>query len=273
MRLGVKRTSQGATLDDCAVTASEQLVLDRVGISYPTRDDGPDFEAVKEVSFTVDPNEFTCVVGPSGCGKSTLLMAAAGLIPVSAGQIFVGDTVVRAPGVDRAVVFQAASLLPWRTVIGNVAYGLEIRHRKDARSRAYEMIELVGLDGAATKYPHELSGGMQQRANLARALAADPRLLLMDEPFAALDAQTRELMQAELLRVWSELRKTVLFITHQIEEAVFLGDQVVVLSKGPATVVREILRVDFPRPREEGIKRTPAFMEVVDHIWHLIRNG
>ena len=269
----MKRTSRSALLDDTSTTASEDLVLDRVGISYATRDDGPDFQAVKEVSFTVEPNEFTCVVGPSGCGKSTLLMAAAGLIPVSAGRILVGDEVVTAPGTDRAVVFQAASLFPWRTVIGNVSYALEIAHRKDARARAREMIELVGLEGADAKYPYELSGGMQQRVNLARALAADPRLLLMDEPFAALDAQTRELMQVELLRVWTEMRKTVLFITHQIDEAVYLGSQVVVLSKGPETVVREILRVDFPRPRDESIKRTPEFIHIVDHIWHLIRSG
>lgn len=267
----MKRTNM-SMLDRGAVMA-EPLIFDRVGISYPARDDGLDFEAVKNVSFNVEPNQFTCVVGPSGCGKSTLLAAAAGLIPVTAGRIIVGEQVVSKPGPDRSVVFQSASLLPWRTVIGNVAYGLELRHRKDARERAQQMVELVGLTGSESKYPHELSGGMQQRVNLARALAVDPRLLLMDEPLAALDAQTRELMQAELLRVWSEMRKTALFITHQIDEAVFLGDQVIVLSRGPKTVVREIIRVDFPRPREESIKRTVPFIEQVDHIWSLIRNG
>jgi len=255
------------------VTTSRRLVFDGVGIAYPGRDGGPGFRAIDDVSFSVEPNEFCCVVGPSGCGKSTLLKAAAGLLPVTEGRILVDDREVVEPDTDRAVVFQSASLLPWRTVLHNVAYGLELRRRRDAIPRAREMIELVGLAGFEHNYPHELSGGMQQRVNLARALAADPQLLLMDEPFAALDAQTREVMQEELLRVWSEMRKAVLFITHQIDEAVFLADKVVVLSKGPGTVIREVVHVGFARPRDERMKRTPDFLEVVDRIWHLIRNG
>lgn len=253
---------------------AERLEAKQVGIVFRGLGREP-YRAVGDVSFSVDANEFTCVVGPSGCGKSSILLAAAGLVPIETGELTVDGRPIDGPAADRAVVFQSASLFPWRTALANISYGLEMRKvpKREARQRAMEMTRLVGLATFEDRYPHELSGGMQQRANLARALATDPKLLLMDEPFAALDAQTREVMQAELLRVWEQMQKSVLFITHQIDEAVFLGDRVVVLSKGPNTTVREIVEVPFARPRAESLKRTPEFAQLVDHIWSLIRNS
>ncbi|GIH17800.1 ABC transporter ATP-binding protein [Rugosimonospora africana] len=266
--------------DVSATAASTQagpgaLVIDHVGITFTARRDNKRYRAIKDVSFTVRENEFCCVVGPSGCGKSSLLLAVAGLVPASHGEMsFDGNRIV-SPERDRAVVFQSASLLPWRTVIANVSYGLEMMKvpRREARERSRAIVELVGLKGFEGHYPHELSGGMQQRVNLARALVADPQLLLMDEPFAALDAQTREVMQAELLRIWGQMRKSVMFVTHQIDEAVFLGDRVIVLSKGPGTTIADIVEVNFPRPRSEEVKRTPEFLALVDRIWNCIRSG
>ncbi|BCB84834.1 ABC transporter ATP-binding protein [Phytohabitans suffuscus] len=246
-----------------------ELRLDRLTIEYPARDRAPAYRAVEGVSLTAAPGEFVSVVGPSGCGKTSLLHAVAGLVPAAAGTVSLGGRPIRGPGPERAVVFQHASLLPWRTVLGNVAYGLELRRvpRREARARAREMVELVGLGEAATRYPHELSGGMQQRVNLARALAPDPAVLLMDEPFAALDAQTRDAMQAELLRIWAASRTSVLFVTHHIEEAVFLSDRVVVLSPGPGATVRGRVPVPFERPRETALRRTPEFVALADHVW------
>lgn len=256
-------------------SGSGKLVIDHVGITFTARRDNKRYRAIKDVSFSIDENEFTCVVGPSGCGKSSLLLAVAGLIPISHGEMTIGGRRIVSPERDRAVVFQAASLLPWRTVISNVTYGLELMKvpRRVARERGQKIIELVGLGGFEGHYPHELSGGMQQRVNLARALVADPQLLLMDEPFAALDAQTRDVMQAELLRIWEQMRKSVMFVTHQIDEAVFLGDRVIVLSKGPGTTIADVVEVDFPRPRGEEIRRTPEFLALVDRIWDCIRAG
>ncbi|HEU5319543.1 MAG TPA: ABC transporter ATP-binding protein, partial [Methylomirabilota bacterium] len=175
------------------------------------------------------------------------------------------------PGPDRGFVFQSDSLLPWRTVAGNIGFGLEIQRRDGAASRraVADLVKLVGLAGFERYYPHQLSGGMRQRVNLARALAIDPAVLLMDEPFASLDAQTRELMQAELLRVWSQARKTVVFITHQIDEAVYLADRVVVFSARPATV-KATIAVDIPRPRPLAVKRQPALLACVEAIWRLV---
>ena len=273
-RIAPARTS--VNLGERPATAAERLQLNQVGIVFqPAGKRKAPYHAVEDVSFSVDKNEFTCVVGPSGCGKSSILLAVAGLVPIATGQIMVDGHAVDGPADDRAVVFQSASLFPWRSALANVSYGLELRRipKRGARERAMAMMRLVGLEGFESRYPHELSGGMQQRVNLARALTADPKLLLMDEPFAALDAQTREVMQAELLRVWEQMQKSVLFITHQIDEAIFLGDRVVVLSKGPRTTVREVIEVPFARPRAEALKRSPEFIQIVDHIWSLIRNG
>ncbi|MCU1334635.1 MAG: transporter ATP-binding protein [Bryobacterales bacterium] len=228
--------------------------------------------AVSDVSLAVADGEFLAIVGPSGCGKTTLLNIVAGLLPYEEGTVSIDDKQVRGPGVDRAVVFQQSSLLPWRTIAGNVRYGMELQRRFDEatmRERTEHFVKLVGLNGFERHYPNELSGGMQQRVNLARALAADPKVLLMDEPFAALDAQTREFMQAELLKIWSQARKTVLFITHQINEAVYLADRVAVMSARPGRL-KEVFKIPFGRPRTLALKRDPRFLEIEDAIWQLI---
>ncbi len=227
--------------------------------------------ALDRVSVAVQPGEFLCMVGPSGCGKTTFLYCLDGLLPLTSGQILLDAEPIAGPGRDRAVVFQSPSLLPWRTVLRNVTYGLELRGTplRQAIERAREMITLVGLGGFEQYHPSELSGGMQQRVNLARALVMEAEVILLDEPFAALDAQTREFMQAELMRIWQETRKTAVFITHQINEAIYLADRVVVMCARPGRV-KSILPVTFPRPRELSVKRTPAFLELEDHIWSLI---
>lgn len=228
--------------------------------------------ALDKISLDIKEGEFACIVGPSGCGKTTFLNAVDGLLPITSGKIMIGDNVVTKPGPDRAMVFQSASLLPWRTVVGNVIYGLEMYKKvgkKEALERAKYFVDLVGLAGFENHYPNELSGGMQQRVNLARALCTDPEILLLDEPFAALDAQTREFMQEELLKIWRKAKKTALFITHQINEAIFLADRVFVFSCRPGRL-KEVIEIDIPRPRSLSIKRDPHFMKIEDHIWGII---
>jgi len=228
--------------------------------------------AMSDVSLAVEDGEFLAIVGPSGCGKTTLLNIVAGLLPYEEGIVSIDGKQVKGPGVDRAVVFQHSSLLPWRTISGNVRYGMEMQRRFDEntmRERADHFVKMVGLNGFERHYPNELSGGMQQRVNLARALAADPKVLLMDEPFAALDAQTREFMQAELLKIWSQDKKTVLFITHQINEAVYLADRVAVMSARPGRL-KGTFKIPFGRPRTLSLKRDPQFLEIEDSIWQLI---
>jgi ABC-type nitrate/sulfonate/bicarbonate transport system ATPase subunit len=228
--------------------------------------------ALSDVSLSVSDGEFMAIVGPSGCGKTSLLNIVAGLLRHDDGEVVIDGKTITGPGVDRAVVFQQASLLPWRTVAGNVRYGMEMQRRFDAptmQNRTEQFIRLIGLVGFERHYPSELSGGMQQRVNLARALAADPVVMLMDEPFAALDAQTREYMQAELLKIWSEARKTVLFITHQINEAVYLADRVAVMSARPGRV-KGIVTIPFSRPRPLAVKRDPKFLEIEETIWQMV---
>jgi NitT/TauT family transport system ATP-binding protein len=228
--------------------------------------------AVSDVSLAIEDGEFLAIVGPSGCGKTTLLNIVAGLLPYEEGTVSIDEKQVKGPGVDRAVVFQHSSLLPWRTISGNIRYGMEMQRRFDEstmRERTDHFVKMVGLNGFERHFPNELSGGMQQRVNLARALAADPKVLLMDEPFAALDAQTREFMQAELLKIWSQDRKTVLFITHQINEAVYLADRVAVMSARPGRL-KGIFKIPFGRPRTLSLKRDPQFLEIEDSIWQLI---
>ena len=228
--------------------------------------------ALADVSFSVDEGEFMAIVGPSGCGKTSMLNIIAGLLPYEEGNVAIDSKRVSGPGIDRAVVFQHASLLPWRTIAGNVRYGMELQKRFDEatmKERTDYFVKLVGLSGFERHYPSELSGGMQQRVNLARALAADPVVLLMDEPFAALDAQTREFMQAELLKIWSKAKKTVVFITHQINEAIYLADRVVVMSARPGRV-KDVFRVPFDRPRSLSLKRDPLFLALEDKVWRLI---
>ena len=228
--------------------------------------------AVDGVSCEIADGEFVAVVGPSGCGKTTFLNAIDGLLPITSGALALDGRPIVGPGHDRAMVFQQPSLLPWRTVMGNIAYGLELQgvSKPEAQDRARRFVELVGLHGFEESFPLELSGGMQQRVNLARALAVDPEVLLLDEPFAALDAQTRETMQHELLRVWNETRKTAVFITHDIVEAVYLADRVIVFTGRPGRV-KEVVRIDLERPRELRIKLDPRFLAIQARIWESIR--
>ena len=249
-----------------------KLEARRVAIHYRRQRSGESLIAVEGVDLQIGSGEFVAIVGPSGCGKTTFLNAVDGLLPIAAGSLLLDGHEITAPGPDRAMVFQAPSLLPWRTVTGNVLYGLEMQRRAGAESRtiAKRLIELVGLRGFDDSWPSELSGGMQQRVNLARALATDPELLLLDEPFAALDAQTRETMQQELLRVWNETRKTALFITHDIAEAVYLADRVIVFTARPGRVKLDIA-IGLPRPRDLRMKREARFVEYERTVWETIR--
>jgi NitT/TauT family transport system ATP-binding protein len=249
-----------------------KLEIDHLSKHYWLDREGRDVLALSDVSLSVLDGEFMALVGPSGCGKTSLLNIVAGLLPYDEGSVVIDGKRVSGPGIDRAVVFQHSSLLPWRTIAGNVRYGMEMQRRFDAATmaeRAGYFIKLVGLSGFERHYPSELSGGMQQRVNLARALAADPAVLLMDEPFAALDAQTREFMQAELLKIWAKARKTVLFITHQINEAIYLADRVAVMSARPGRV-KDVFDVPFGRPRTLALKRDPRFLSLEDSVWRLI---
>jgi NitT/TauT family transport system ATP-binding protein len=239
-----------------------------VRMEYVDQATGERLLAVDRVDLDIAEGEFVSIVGPSGCGKSTFLKIVNGLFPATEGEIEIKNPKV---GVAHAMVFQDSSLFPWYTIIDNVAYGLVCQGvpRREAQERAKPLIDLVSLTGFEKKFPYQLSGGMQQRANLARALTVDPEILLMDEPFAALDAQTRELMQAELLRIWNEAHKTVLFITHQIDEAIYLSDRVLVMSARPGRILADIA-IDLPRPRQLEIKRTPEFIKYADQIWGMI---
>jgi NitT/TauT family transport system ATP-binding protein len=232
-----------------------------------------DLQVLQNIDLAVERGEFIAVVGPSGCGKTTFLRMVAGLEPVSSGTILLDGQKLSGPGGNRGFVFQNDSLLPWRTVLANALIGPEVMGQVGAkeRQRTLDLLKLVGLGGFEGYYPRQLSGGMRQRVNLARALAIDPEVLLMDEPFASLDAQTREIMQTELLRIWEQGRKTVLFVTHQIDEAVFLSDRVLVFARRPGRL-QENVEIKLPRPRELTIKRSPEFVDYVDHIWRLIED-
>src|SRR5258708_8638977 len=221
------------------------------------------------IDFKVSEGEIVCIVGPSGCGKTTLLNVVDGLIRATAGTILVNDRAIAGPGPDRAMVFQQDSLFPWRTVLQNVMYGLDLQGtvtRRERRERSLALVDLVGLSGFVDHYPHELSGGMRQRVNIARALVMNPQLLLLDEPFAALDAQTREFMQVELLKILVRAKTTALFITHQINEAVFLSNRVVVMSARPARI-KEIIAVELPPARGLAIKHEPLVHDLERTIW------
>jgi NitT/TauT family transport system ATP-binding protein len=228
-------------------------------------------EVMRDINFHVDEHEFVAIVGPSGCGKTTLLRTIAGIEKADRGVVMIDGRALAGPGPDRGFVFQQDSLFPWRTIWQNVVFGLEVNGELNAqtRMRAKEFLKLVGLSGFEKYYPTQISGGMRQRVNLARALAINPEVLIMDEPFSALDAQTREVMQLELLRIWQQGRKTVLFITHQIDEAVFLSDRIVVLGRRPG-YVKEVIQVELPRPRVLALKRTAEFGAYVERVWNLI---
>lgn len=229
--------------------------------------------ALDGVNLEIKPSEFVSIIGPSGCGKTTLLKIVDGLVRQDSGEIYIEGKKVVGPGPDRAVVFQNFALLPWGDVIRNVAFGLELRgvQRKEREDVARKWIEVVGLRGFEHHYPSELSGGMQQRVGLARALAVDPKVLLMDEPFGAVDAQTRQLLQEELLRIWQQQKKTVIFITHSMDEAVYLSDRVVIMRPRPGRVA-ELVDVPIPRPRDESeVRKTAQFVELTAYIWDTLK--
>ncbi len=255
--------------------ATAQIEIRRVSKAFrrPGEDDGDAVEALRDVSLSVRPGEFVCLIGPSGCGKTTLLRVIDGLIQPDSGEVVVDGTVSPAPGPWAGFVFQSFRLLPWKTIVENVEFPLELHgaERAGRRARAEEYLALVGLERFANSYPHELSGGMQQRVGLARALALEPSVLLMDEPFAALDAQTREFMQIELSRIWERRRVTVLFVTHALDEALFLADRVVLLRPRPGRV-DEVLEVPLRRPRwEYDVRAVPEFVAMRAHLWERIR--
>ena len=265
-----------------ASAAVAKLRLEGVTKSFVAPRTGQQTLAVTDVNLEVEAGEFICIVGPSGCGKSTVLNLIAGLDHPTSGRIEKDGQVISAPGADRGVMFQDYALMPWQTVHDNVGFGLRYgtpgRHMSPAEreERIRHFVDLVGLKGAERKYPHQLSGGMRQRVALARLLANGPDVLLMDEPLGALDAQTRLILQIELLRIWGETapraqRKTAIFITHDIEEAVFLADRVVVMSSHPGRL-RAVLDVDLPRPRGESARVNPRFVELTERIWGLIRD-
>lgn len=247
-----------------------------LGKSFPARRrGGTAVTALEGVNLTIHDNEFLTVLGPSGCGKTTLLRCLAGLVSWDEGEILMDGRPVTGPGPERAMVFQSIALMPWASVLRNVTFGLELRgvSRSEADVRAQELIELVGLSGFETSMPFELSGGMQQRVGLARALAVEPDVLLMDEPFGALDEQTRRLLQEELLQIWEQRRTTVVFITHSMEEAVLLGDRVVLMSARPGKI-EEIVPVPMPRPRSahiDSVEGSAEFRQVTSKLWSRLR--
>jgi NitT/TauT family transport system ATP-binding protein len=249
-----------------------KLAVQHVSKVYTTGKERQEVEALAGINLEVNEGEFFSLVGPSGCGKSTLLYIIGGFIPPSGGKILVDGREVSSPGVDRGIVFQEFALFPWKTVIQNILYGLEQRRigKEERLAIADRYIKMTGLRGMENLYPKELSGGMKQRVAIARTLAYDPDILLMDEPFGSLDAQTRVFMQDELLRIWEETRKTVLFVTHSIEEAVHLSDRVAVFSRRPGRI-NEILPIPVSRPRirEEEVCRR-QYIDLVNHLWKAV---
>ncbi len=258
-----------------APQASAALALENVSCTFAARGGIGRYTAVENTTLGVAPGEFVSVVGPTGCGKSTLLNVAAGLLAPSGGQVLVHGERLGGINVRAGYMFQADALMPWRNALANVTAGLEFRGvtRDEAQARAQEWLQRVGLTGFEDRYPHQLSGGMRKRVALAQMLILDPELLLMDEPFSALDVQTRQLMENELLELWSANRKSVLFITHDLEEAISLSDRVIVLSAGPATRPIGEFAIDLPRPRDVAeIRMTPRFVELHEAIWHVMRD-
>ncbi|SEL37357.1 ABC transporter ATP-binding protein [Streptacidiphilus jiangxiensis] len=252
-----------------------KIVFDGVGKVFPARGAAPDLVALDGVDLQVAAGEFLVVVGPSGCGKSTLLDLLGGLTCPSAGRVLLDGEPVTGPGLDRGIVFQQYALLPWRTARGNVEFGLEATGvpRRERSARAREFLDLVGLSGFEDRHPHELSGGMRQRVAIARSLAYDPDVLLMDEPFAALDAQTRETLQDELLRIWERTGKTVVFITHGIDEAVHLGQRVAVLTSRPGRVKHVVpIALGAGRHEVDDLRSSPEFAHHRHEIWTLLRD-
>lgn len=255
------------------IASSEQqheVVFENIGMTFQTPTGTT--QAVEDVSGSIPEHKFISVIGPSGCGKSTLLDMVGGILRPTRGGITIDGEQVTGPRRDTAMVFQEDSTLHWRSVLDNVAFGLEVKgvSKADRYVKAREMIELVGLRQFEDHRPGQLSGGMKQRVAIARALAMEPRVLLMDEPFGALDQQTRQFIGRELLRIWEQTRNRVLFITHDIQEAVYLSDEVWVMSARPS-VIKEVVKIDLPRPRPQGTFALPRFREFEDHLWELVK--
>jgi len=251
------------------------LVIDHVGKVYPTPKG--DYTVLQNIDFTVYEGEFVCLIGHSGCGKSTLLNMVSGFTKPSTGEVRLRSKVITKPGPDRMVVFQNYSLLPWLTALDNVALAIKSVHPEKSKSERYELamasLEMVGLTDAAKKKPKQLSGGMRQRVSIARALSIRPQVLILDEPFGALDVLTREELQEELLKIWQEHKVTVLMITHEIDEAIFLSDRIVMMTNGPAATIGEIVNVPFARPRvREAIAEDPRYFslrnQALDFLYH-----
>jgi len=242
------------------------LIVENLGKEFEQRDVRS--AALVSINLEVEDKEFTCVLGPSGCGKTTLLRIIAGLEKPSSGKVIIGGEIVTEPTPRLAMIFQDYSLFPWRTVLDNIAFGLEIKGIDEIERHkvASRYLDLIGLCGFGKNYPYELSGGMRQRVAVARALAIDPSVLLMDEPFGALDAQTRNMLQKQLLEIWDKTKKTILFVTHSVDEAVFMADRIVVLTSRPGTI-KEVVKIDLPRPRD---RTSPDFAEVRRYVLGLI---
>ncbi|MCP5235943.1 MAG: ABC transporter ATP-binding protein [Zoogloeaceae bacterium] len=268
------QTSAAAVAVAGVAAAVPGLALENVTCTFRAAAGKGGYTAVKDVNLTVGAGEFVSVVGPTGCGKSTLLNVSAGLLEPSSGTVKVfGEPLV---GMNRhaGYMFQAESLMPWRTALDNVIVGLEFRGvaRNEAVARGQDWLQRVGLGSHGHRYPHQMSGGMRKRAALAQTLIMDPKIILMDEPFSALDIQTRQLMENELLDIWSADRKSVLFITHDLEEAISLSDRVIVLSAGPGTHPIGEFAIDLPRPRDVSeVRLTPEFVRLHDEIWHTMK--
>jgi len=248
-----------------------KLEIDRITKTYRQGTGG--LPVLDDFSLSVKDLEFLVLLGPSGCGKSTLLRIINGIEPIDSGRILIdGQDVTGTTGQGRGMVFQSFELFPWRTVLDNVAFGLEIAglEKQQRLAQARECISLVGLSAFESSYPHQLSGGMQQRVGIARALAIKPNILLMDEPYGALDVQTRDLLQDELLNIWERERKTVIFVTHSIEEALYLADRIVLMSPRPGRIA-QIIDVPFARPRRDDIKTEPAFLQLRRQIWESLK--
>ncbi len=255
---------------------SSALSLENITCTFVSREDRSSrYTAVKDVTLAVAPGEFVSVVGPTGCGKSTLLNVAAGLLEPSAGRVAVFGETLSGINSRAGYLFQTEALMPWRNALGNIMAGLEFRGLKaqECLEKSNDWLRRVGLGGFGDRYPHQLSGGMRKRVSLAQTLILNPQILLMDEPFSALDIQTRQLMENELLELWSADRKSVVFITHDLEEAIALSDRVVVLSAGPAAHPIGDYRIGLPRPRDVAeVRLTPTFIELLAEIWHSMKD-
>ncbi|EKQ53827.1 MULTISPECIES: ABC transporter ATP-binding protein [unclassified Clostridium] len=262
---------------NAAKKSDTKIVLDNLSQVYyiRTKENAKKqkFTALKDFSLSIGKGEFISIVGPSGCGKSTLLDIISGLSKANSGNIYIDGNTITGPALDRGFVMQGYALFPWRTVRKNVEFGLELKKvpKKERAQISQEYIELVGLKGFEERYPHELSGGMRQRVAIARSLAYEPEVLLMDEPFAAVDAQTRETLQDELLKIWEKTNKTIIFVTHSIEEAVLLADRVVVLTRNPGTI-KKVVEIDLPRPRTNADMRISTdFSWITNNVWELLQ--